>query len=61
MHSEIMGFEQTSTKSSDIVLHDKESFRLQEQNVKIKKWSIFSYTKEFLGYVFSARRNLNFS
>ena len=36
-HGEIMGSEPTSTKSSDIVLHDNDSFRPQEQNIKIKK------------------------
>ena len=35
--SEIMGFEPTSAKSSDIVLHDNESFRPQKLNIKIKE------------------------
>ena len=36
-HGEIMGFEPTSAKSSDIVLHDNESFRPQKLNIKIKE------------------------
>ena len=34
---EIMGFETTSAKSKDIVLHDKEIFRPQKLNIKIEK------------------------
>ena len=33
----IMGFETTSAKSSDIVLHDNESSRLKKLNIKIKE------------------------
>jgi len=44
---EIMGFEITSAKSKDIVFHDNEIFRPQKLNIKIKKWSIFSYAKRF--------------
>ena len=34
---ENMGFKKTFAKSSDIVLHDNESFRPQKLNIKIKE------------------------
>ena len=55
-----MGFETTSAKSKDIVLHDNEISRPQKLNLKIKNVAYFHMQKEFLGYVFSARRNSNF-
>ena len=53
----IMGFETTSVKSSDIVLHVDESFRPQVQNLNLKNEAYFHVRKDFLGYVFSAWRN----
>ena len=54
-----MGFETTSARSGDNVIHDNESLRPQKLDKKIKH--IFIFKKNFfLGYVFSARRNSNF-
>ena len=55
-----MGFETTSTISSNIVLHDNESFRPQKLNIKLKNETYFHMQKEFLGYIVSAWRNSNF-
>ena len=54
---ENMGFETTSAKSRNIVVHDNESYRPQKLNVKNKNETNFHMQKEFLGYVFSAWRN----
>ena len=40
-----IGLKTTFTKSSNIFLHDNESFRPKKLNIKIKKWNIFSYAK----------------
>ena len=60
MRGEIMGFKTTSAKSKDIVLHDNEISRPQKVNIKLRNEAYFHMQKEFLGYVFSARRNSNF-
>ena len=52
-----MALEKASAKSSNIVLHDNVCFRPQKLNTKGKNEPYFYMQKEFLGYLFSARKN----